>query len=84
MTFGGSPHSAEKVQHDINSILDAIAQMLAKVRLQELAEEEKLEQVPPLLEDHRRVDPSWVSITELDDEQKRLTGHDPRLLPLLR
>jgi hypothetical protein len=41
MTFGGSPHSAEKVQHDINSILDAIAQMLAKVRLQQLAEEEK-------------------------------------------
>jgi Na+/phosphate symporter len=48
MTFGGSPHSAEKVQHDINSILDAIAQMLAKVRLQQLAEEEKEAQQEPL------------------------------------
>ncbi|MBE9109266.1 hypothetical protein IQ273_07540 [Nodosilinea sp. LEGE 07298] len=80
MTFGGSPHSAEKVQHDINSILDAIAQMLAKVRLQERAEEEKLEQAPPLLEERPGVEPAWVSITDLDDEQKRLTGHDPRLL----
>lgn len=26
MTFGGSPHSAEKVQHDINAILDANVQ----------------------------------------------------------
>ncbi|WP_017302367.1 hypothetical protein [Nodosilinea nodulosa] len=80
MTFCGSPHSAEKVQHDINSILDAIAQMLAKVRLQERAEEEKLEQAPPLLEERPGVAPVWVSITDLDDEQKRLTGHDPRLL----
>ncbi len=81
MTFGGSPHSAEKVQHDINSILDAIAQMLAKVRLQQLAEEEQEVQQEPSprkadLESH----PLKVAEIERCDEHPLLTGDDPKLL----
>jgi hypothetical protein len=81
MTFGGSPHSAEKVQHDINSILDAIAQMLAKVRLQQLAEEEKEAQQEPLqlkteLESH----PLEVAEVKRFDEQSLLAGNDSKLL----
>jgi hypothetical protein len=81
MTFGGSPHSAEKVQHDINSILDAIAQMLSKVRLQQLAAEKKEAQQEPLqlkaeLESH----PLEVAEIEHFDEQRLLMGDDPKLL----
>jgi hypothetical protein len=81
MTFGSSPHSAEKVQHDINAILDAIAQMLAKVRLQQLAAEEKEAQEEPLqlkaeLESH----PLEVAEIERFDEPPLLMGDDPKLL----
>jgi len=81
MTFGGSPHSAEKVQHDINSILDAIAQMLAKVRLQQLAEEKQESQQEP---SPRKADldsqPLEVAEVERFDEQSLLSGDDSNLL----
>lgn len=80
MTSGGSPHSAEKVQHDINSILDAIAQMLAKVGLQQLAEEKEAQQEPLQLKAELESDPLEIAEIERFDELLLLTGNDAKLL----
>jgi hypothetical protein len=79
MTFGGSPHSAEKVQHDVNSILDAIALLIARVKVQQL--EAQATQLDPLQMKAELIDdPIFVGHAELLDEPGLLKGDDPKLL----
>ena len=75
--FGVSDHSADKVRHDINTILEAIARLLAKI---EIPPAEK--PLPPvqMQAELEQDDPGTVIDAEVIEEQKLLTGHNPDLL----
>ena len=75
--FGVSDHSADKVRHDINTILEAIARLLAKI---EIPPAEK--PLPPvqMRAELEQDDPGTVIDAEVIEEQKLLTGHNPDLL----
>ena len=75
--FGVSDHSAERLRHDINTILEAIARLLAKVDLP------KVEQpLPPVQMRAELVqeDPGIVTDVEVIEEPDLLTGVEPDLL----
>lgn len=77
MAFPVQPHSAEKVQHDINTILEAIARFLSKIRPPELPEEsDKPSQIGAGLEPN---EPQLIN-AELVPEVEALPYADPALL----
>ena len=75
--FGVSDHSADKVRHDINTILEAIARLLAKI---EIPPAEK--PLPPvqMRAELEQDDPDTLIDAEVIEEQKLLMGHNPDLL----
>ncbi|MDX2244972.1 MAG: hypothetical protein NW224_30215, partial [Leptolyngbyaceae cyanobacterium bins.302] len=75
--FGVSDHSADKVRHDINTILEAIARLLSKI---EIPPAEK--PLPPvqMRAELEQEDPGVVIDVEVIEEQNLLTGRDLDLL----
>lgn len=75
--FGVSDHSADKVRHDINTILEAIARLLSKI---EIPPAEK--PLPPvqMRAELEQDDPGIVIDAEVIEEQSLLTGRDLDLL----
>ncbi|MBD2093440.1 hypothetical protein H6F67_26730 [Microcoleus sp. FACHB-1515] len=75
--FGVSDHSAEKLRHDINTILEAIARLLAKVELP------KAEQPLPPVQMRAELeleDPDIVTDAEVIEEPNLLIGVEQDLL----
>ena len=77
MAFPVQPHSAEKVQHDINTILEAIARFLSKIRPPELSEEP---QQPIQIEAELEPDESQIIDAEIITEVEALPYSDPMML----
>ena len=75
--FGVSDHSADKVRHDINTILEAIARLLAKI---EIPPAEKPLSPVQMQAELEQDDPGTVIDAEVIEEQKLLTGRNPDLL----
>ncbi|MBD2060608.1 hypothetical protein H6F88_32210 [Oculatella sp. FACHB-28] len=75
--FGISDHSADKVRHDINTILEAIARLLSKI---EIPPAEK--PLPPvqMQAELERDDPGSVIDAEVIEERNLLIGRDLELL----
>lgn len=76
MAFPVQPHSAEKVQHDINTILEAIARFLSKVRphLPEASQE------PLQIDAELEPDENLVIDAEVVPEIEALPYYNPGLL----
>ncbi|MBE9011195.1 hypothetical protein IQ250_13350 [Pseudanabaenaceae cyanobacterium LEGE 13415] len=75
MAFPVQSHSAEKVQHDINTILEAIARFLSKIRPPEVPEKsQESTQIDPNLDEPQLIDAELVS------EMEALPYSDPKLL----
>jgi len=72
--FPVSEHTAEKVQHDINAILNAIAQWLSKIKL-ELPQSKPEAELPPV-QWNAELEQEPVIDLEVLPELQALSGHD--------